>query len=83
MVKGTAEVKTEQAAELSFEDALTPKAAKAKSNSDRLGLYVVLTGANARVVKMALVKVGETNYAAYMKRLLLADLKSRLNNAGK
>lgn len=72
----TAEVK---ASEPTFEDALAPKPDRVKGNGDRLGLYVVLTGASAKVVKLALAKVGETNYAAYMKRLLLADLKSRLN----
>lgn len=79
-----AEVKTEQAAvaevkELSFEDALAPKAERVKGNGDRLGLYLVLTGQNAKVVRAALVKVGEKNYAAYIQRLVLIDLKARLN----
>lgn len=74
---------TEQAevkvAEMSFEDALAPKTERVKSDGDRLGLYLVRTGVEARVIRAALVKVGETNYSAYLQRLVLADLKSRLN----
>lgn len=87
MTKLKAEVETVETAEVetvetaaSFEDALKPKTEKVKGNGDRLGLYLVLTGESARVVKLALEKVHETNYAAYIRRLVLADLKARLNH---
>lgn len=77
----TEEVKAEVAevkAELSFEDALT-KAPRAKANGDRLGLYVVLLGADAVVVRAALKKAGvDGNLAGYLRGLVLADLKKRL-----
>lgn len=79
MAKAT-EVATEvKAAEMSIEDVLAAKPTRAKGTGDRLGLYLVVIGPSAKVVKAALDKVGETNYAAYIKRLVLADLKSRLN----
>ena len=75
-VEATTEVKTK-----SVEDILAPKTDKVKTNGKRLGLYLVLLDEDAVIVKAALDKVGEKNYAAYIRRLVLADLKSRLNGA--
>lgn len=78
MAKAKAEAEATQVP-ASFEDVLAAKPKRADSTGDRLGLYLVITGPGAQIVRAALQKVGETNHAAYIQRLVREDLKARLN----
>ena len=63
----------------SLDKALAAKPRAKGTTPKTLWIGMSVTGDSMAIVKAALDKVGETNYSAYVKRLILTDLKARLN----
>ncbi|MBW1933897.1 MAG: hypothetical protein JRI56_13125 [Deltaproteobacteria bacterium] len=68
-----------------LEKALESKPKAERKDDGKLRMYLVLNGENAQVVKQALAKAGviNGNYAPYMRKALLNQLKADLAKAHK
>jgi hypothetical protein len=65
--------------EKSFESILTGAGNGRKVTHNYLHIGMTLSGQDAKVMRQALAKAGVANVASYVRELVLADLRKRLN----
>jgi hypothetical protein len=68
-----------QGQEKSFESILTGAGNGRQVKHNYLHIGFTLDGEDARVMRQALAKAGVTSVASYVRELVLADLRKRLN----